>query len=129
LYGHELNEDTTPIEAGVGFFVALDKGEFTGRDVLARQKSEGVSRRCVAFTMTGKSAPPRAGYPILVPGPDAALIGRVASGTQSPTLGIGIGLGYVPPEFAKAGTELVIEIRGRQAPAVVVRKPIYRKPV
>lgn len=129
LYGHELDEQTTPIEAGVGFFVALDKGGFIGREVLARQKAEGVRKRCVAFKMTGKSAPPRPGYPIWSTGEGGRMIGTVVSGTQSPSLAIGIGLGYVEPECAKADTALEIEIRGRRAPAVVVKKPIYRKPV
>ena len=127
LYGHELNEETTPLEAGVGFFVALDKGDFIGRQILAEQKAEGVARRCVAFKMTDKSAPPRPHYPIWSTGPDAAKIGEVVSGTQSPSLGIGIGMGYVPPAQAKPGTPLEIEIRGRRSPAVVVAKPIYRK--
>ena len=127
LYGHELDEDTTPIEAGLGFFVALDKGDFVGRSVLAEQKARGMSKKLVAFKMTDKSAPPRPHYPIWSTGPAAAKIGEVVSGTQSPTLGIGIGLGYVPPEFAKTNTALGIEIRGKRAPAVVVPKPFYRK--
>lgn len=127
LYGHELDENTTPIEAGVGFFVALDKGEFIGRAVLAEQKANGVARKCVAFKMTDKSAPPRPHYPIWSVGPDAKKIGEAASGTQSPSLGIGIGLGYVPTEFAQPETPIEIEIRGRRSPAVVVRKPIYKK--
>ena len=125
LYGHELNEDTTPIEAGVGFFVALDKGEFIGRSVLAEQKASGVKRKCVAFKMAEKSAPPRPGYAIWAGG---AKVGEVVSGTQSPSLGLGIGMGYVPPEWAKAGTAVEIEIRSKRSPAVVVPKPIYRKP-
>jgi aminomethyltransferase len=124
LYGHELDESTTPIEAGVGFFVALDKGDSIGRAVLAEQKANGVRKKCVAFKMTDKSAPPRPHYPIWA---DGAKVGDVVSGTQSPSLGIGIGMGYVPPEFAKAGTVIEIEIRGKPAPAVVVAKPIYRK--
>ena len=128
LYGHELDENTTPIEAGVGFFVALDKGEFVGRSVLAEQKAKGTSKKLVAFKMTDRSAPPRPHYPIWSTGPGAAKIGEVVSGTQSPSLGIGIGMGYVPPEFAKADTPIEIEIRGKRAPAVVVPKPIYRKP-
>jgi aminomethyltransferase len=127
LYGHELDEDTTPIEAGVGFFVALDKGEFIGRSVLAEQKANGTKKRCVAFKMTEKSAPPRPHYAIWSSGPNAAKVGDVVSGTQSPSLGIGIGLGYVPPELAKAGTMIEIEIRGKRSPAVVVAKPIYKK--
>jgi len=128
LYGHELDEDTTPIEAGLGFFVALDKGESIGRSVLAEQKAKGPARRLVAFKMTDRSAPPRPHYPIWSTGPDAAKIGEVTSGTQSPSLGLGIGMGYVPPGFAQAGTVIEIEIRGKRAPAIVVPKPIYRKP-
>jgi aminomethyltransferase len=124
LYGHELNENTTPIEAGLGFFVALDKGDFVGRAVLAEQKANGVSKKCVAFKMTGKSAPPRPGYAIFANG---SKIGEVVSGTQSPSLNIGIGLGYAPPEFSKPGTELEIEIRGKLTSAAVVKKPFYRK--
>ncbi len=124
LYGHELDEQTTPIEAGLGFFVALDEGEFNGRSVLAEQKAKGVKKKLVAFKMTGKSAPPRPHYPIWVNG---ANVGIVTSGTQSPSLGIGIGLGYVPAEFAKPDTKIEIEIRGKPFAAVVVPKPIYRK--
>jgi aminomethyltransferase len=127
LYGHELDEQTTPIEAGLGFFVALDKGDFIGRTVLARQKVEGVSKRCVAFRMQGKSAPPRPGYPIWSSGPEARVVGKVVSGTQSPSLGVGIGLGYVEPGFAAPETALEIEIRERRSAAQVVKKPIYRR--
>ena len=124
LYGHELDEDITPIEAGVGFFVALEKVGFNGRAVLAGQKTAGVNKKLVAFKMTGKSAPPRPHYPIWINGTNA---GVVTSGTQSPSLGIGIGMGYVPPECAKPDTRIEIEIRGNRVPAVVVRKPIYKK--
>jgi len=127
LYGHELDQQTTPIEAGLGFFVALDKGDFVGRAVLAEQKAKGVAKKLVAFRMADKSAPPRPHYAICSPGPNANRIGAVSSGTQSPSLGIGIGLGYVPPEFSKPQTPIEIEIRGKPAPAVVVAKPIYRK--
>jgi aminomethyltransferase len=129
LYGHELNEDTTPIEAGLGFFVELDKGEFVGRAALAMQKERGAPRKCVAFKMTERSAPPRPGYPIWGVAPDQERLGEVASGTQSPTFGIGIGMGYVPVEFAKPGTAIEIEIRGKRSPAVVAPKPFYKKPV
>jgi aminomethyltransferase len=128
LYGHELDENTSPIEAGVGFFVALDKGEFIGRAVLAEQKAKGPGKKLVAFKMTDRSAPPRPHYAIWSTGPGAAKIGEVVSGTQSPSLGIGIGMGYVPPAFAKANTPVEIVIRGKRAPAVLVPKPIYRKP-
>jgi aminomethyltransferase len=128
LYGHELDESTTPIEAGVGFFVALDKGEFIGRSVLAEQKAKGPAKKLVAFKMTDRSAPPRPHYAIWSTGPGAAKLGEVVSGTQSPSLGIGIGMGYLPAEFAKADTPVEIEIRGKRAPAILVPKPIYRKP-
>ena len=128
LYGHELDENTTPIEAGVGFFVALDKGEFIGRSVLAEQKAIGPAKKLVAFKMTDRSAPPRPHYAIWNTGPGAAKIGEVTSGTQSPSLGVGIGMGYVPPAFAKSGTPVEIEIRAKHAPALLVPKPIYRKP-
>ena len=124
LYGHELDENTTPIEAGLGFFVALDKDEFIGRTVLAEQKAHGVQKTCVAFKMTDKSAPPRPHYPIWANG---AKIGEATSGTHSPSLDIGIGLGYIPRKFAKPGMPIEIEIRSRRSPGVVVQKPIYRK--
>ena len=124
LYGHELDEQTTPIEAGVGFFVAFDKGEFNGRAVLAEQKANGVKKKLVAFKMTDRSAPPRPHYPIWA---DGASVGTVTSGTQSPSLNLGIGMGYVPPEFAKADKTIEIEIRGKRFAAVVVPKPIFKK--
>ena len=91
LYGHELDEQTTPLEAGLGFFVALDKPGFVGRSVLADQKANGLIKRCVAFQMTDRSAPPRPHYPIWSSGAEASRIGEVSSCTQSPSLGIGIG--------------------------------------
>lgn len=124
LYGHELDEATTPMEAGLGYFVNLDKGEFAGRAVLARQKAEGVGRKCVAFRMTGRSAPPRPGYPVWAGGEK---VGVVVSGTQSPSLGAGIGMAYVPPALATPGTTLEVEIRGTRHPAEVGRKPLYKK--
>jgi aminomethyltransferase len=127
LYGHELDEHTTPMEAALGFFVALDKGDFVGRQVLAEQKAKGVARKLVAFRMTQKSAPPRPHYPIWSGEPQATRLGQVVSGTQSPSLGVGIGLGYVPPAFARPQTPLAIEIRGKTWPAVVAPKPLYQK--
>jgi aminomethyltransferase len=127
LYGHELDEHTTPLEAGLTVFVVFDKGEFVGRSALWEQKTNGVRKKLVAFKMTGASAPPRPHYAIWSLGANAAKIGEVASGTQSPSLGQGIGMGYVPPEWAAPETALDIEIRASRHPAVVVRKPIYRK--
>jgi aminomethyltransferase len=127
LYGHELDENTTPLEAGLGFFVALGKGEFVGRAVLAQQKAQGTTRKLAAFKMAERGAPPRPGYSIWSAAGGAEPIGRVASGTQSPSLGIGIGLGYVAPDFSPANTAIGIEIRGRRVPAVTVPRPIYRR--
>jgi len=124
LYGHELDENTTPIEAGLGFFVALDKGDFVGRAALAEQKANGTANKLAAFKMTDKSPPPRPHYAIFVNGQK---VGDVVSGTQSPSLNIGIGMGYVPPALAVVGTKLEIEIRGRRFAAEVVKKPIYKK--
>jgi aminomethyltransferase len=125
LYGHELDENTTPIEAGVGFFVSLDKGAFIGRSVLAEQKAGGTKKKLAAFRMADKSAPPRPHYPIWAGG---AAVGEVVSGTQSPSLNAGIGMGYVPPELAKPGTKIEIEIRDRRFAAEVVAKPVFKKP-
>jgi aminomethyltransferase len=127
LYGHELDENTTPLEAGLGFFVAFDKGDFAGRAVLAEKKAKGTAKKLAAFKMVGRSAPPRPLYPIWSTGAKPERIGAVTSGTQSPTLGVGIGLGYVPPSFAAVNTAIGIEIRGQQASALVVPKPFYRK--
>jgi len=124
LYSHELDENTTPIEAGLVFFVSLDKGEFIGRAILAEQKSKGVNKKSAALKMAEKCAPPRPHYPIWANG---AKVGEVTSGTQSPSLGVGIGMGYVPPGLARPGSEIEIEIRGKHSPALIVAKPIYRR--
>jgi aminomethyltransferase len=128
LYGHELDEDTTPIEAGLTPFVALKKGAFVGRATLSEQQARGARKKLVAFKMSERAAPPRPHYPIWSAAPNAVRLGEVTSGTQSPSLGIGIGLGYVPPEYAQPQTAIEIEIRGKRAAAVVIPKPIYRKP-
>lgn len=129
LYGHELTEATTPIEAGLGVFVALDKGAFVGREVMAAQKAGGPARRLVAFRMVEKGAPPlRPHYPIWAGAGDGVKVGEAASGTLSPSLGVGIGLAYVPREHAEPGTRLAVEIRGRRFPAEVVKKPLYVRP-
>ena len=128
LYGQELDETTNPIEAGLSFFVALEKGDFVGRSTLAGQKEKGVKKRLVPFKMTGKSAPPRPHYLVWGTNNKESKLGEVTSGTQSPSLGIGIGMAFVPPESSAAGTPVEIEIRERRFPAEIVRKPIYRKP-
>lgn len=128
LYGHELDEQTSPIEAGLGKFVSFDKPEFVGRSCLLKQKTEGTRKKCVAFTLTERAAPPRPHYPIL-DSLSQQPIGVVVSGTQSPSLNIGIGLGYVTPTHAQPNTRIQIEIRGNRVPAQVVTKPIFKKPI
>jgi len=123
LYGHELDEETTPIEAGLGRFVSFDKDDFIGGPALALQNSVGAHKKLTAFKMTGASPPPRPQYAICFGGNK---VGVVTSGTHSPSLGAGIGMGYVMPECATHGKILEIQIRGRLEPAVVVSKPIYR---
>ena len=127
LYGHELDEQTTPIEAGLDRFVAFNKPDFAGRKTLYEQKIQGVRKRCVAFKMTEKSAPPRPAYTLWTTEAQPQKIGLVASGTQSPSLGLGIGMAYVPPAFADPGALVAIEIRGKLNPAVIAAKPLYRK--
>lgn len=127
LYGHELDEQTSPLEAGLGFFVALDKAAFNGKAALLEQKAQGLKKKLTAFRMTDKAAPPRPHYPIWSTGPGAARIGETVSGTQSPSLGVGIGLAYLDPAFSAADTTLEVEIRGRRSPGIVVARPLYNK--
>jgi aminomethyltransferase len=127
LYGHELDEKTTPLEAGLGRFIGWDKN-FTGREALLAQKEQGVVRRRIAFKLIEKGPPPRPHYEIWSTGEGASVIGVVASGTQSPSLGIGIGMGFVPPAFAQPGTLLAIEIRGKRYAAEVTAKTIFQRP-
>jgi aminomethyltransferase len=125
LYGHELTEQTTPIEAGLGWVVRLDKGEFIGRDVLLRQREIGVGRKLVGLIMRAPGIP-RQGYRIFH-ARDA--VGAVTSGTKSPTLGKAIALGYVASTWEEVGTKLGIEIRGRMSEAEVVPLPFYKRAV
>lgn len=117
LYGNDIGEETTPLEAGLSRFVKLDK-EFIGRDVLQKQKEAGVERRLVAFTMLEKGIP-RQGYPLL--NLEGEEIGVVTSGTHSPSLDHPIGMGYVQVAYAKADTELQVQIRKRTARAKVIK--------
>ncbi|MEJ2542422.1 MAG: glycine cleavage system protein T [Gemmatimonadota bacterium] len=121
LYGKDLDEEHTPLESGLGWITKLDKGDFIGRDVLVRQKEEGVSRRLVGFKLTERGFP-RHGYPLTSGEKD---VGVVTSGVVSPSLGVGIGMGYVPVELSGAGTEIGVRIRDRIIPAVVHRPPFY----
>jgi aminomethyltransferase len=123
LYGNDLDDGTTPLEAGLGWLVKMKKGNFVGRDALAKQKEQGLERKLVGFTTTERSFP-RHGYPVFAGGKPS---GEIRSGTLSPTLGIPIGTAYVPPEFAKEGSALEIEIRGKRIPATVVKMPFYKE--
>lgn len=125
LNGSDLSPSHTPIEAGMGFFIDFDKPDFIGREALSEQRLKGIKRRLVPFRMRGKSPPPRSHYGIYKNG---ALIGEASSGSLSPSLGTGIGMAYLPEEFARIDEEIDIDIRGRRFPAVVAKKPLYRKP-
>ena len=118
LHGNDIGPDTDAVSAGLGWVCALDK-EFEGADVLRRVKEEGPERRLVAFVMEEKAVP-RRGMPIEGGG-------EVTSGSHSPMLEIGIGMGYVPAATAEPGTELTIDVRGRPRRARVVKKPIYTR--
>ena len=121
LYGNELDAEHTPLEAGLAWITKLDKGDFVGRDALLAQKKEGIRRRLVGLVL-GERAFPRRGYGILA---DGEPVGVVTSGTVSPSLGIGIAMGYVPAQRAAPGTKLQVDARGRALDAVVARPPFY----
>jgi aminomethyltransferase len=126
LNGSDLSQDRTPLEAGLASFVDLEKGEFIGREALCAQKKAGVRQRLSALKATEKSPPFRPHYAVFCGG---ERIGELTSGTQSPTLGVGIGLGYLDAEFAQPGRKVEIEIRGRKYAANVEKKPLYRKSI
>lgn len=126
LYGNDMNEDTTPMEAGADWVVKFDKGEFIGRTALLAQHTNGPARRLVAFELVEKGVP-RHGFRILAPDEPHAVIGEVTSGNLSPLLQKGIGMGYVVPAAAKLGSSILIDIRGKACPAVVVKPPFYKR--
>jgi len=123
LNGSDLTEQRTPLEAGLGLFVDLRKSEFIGREALCLQKESGVKQRLSALKATGKSPPFRSHYPVFA---GEEKVGELTSGTQSPTLGAAIGLGYLNVEFTQPGQKVEIEIRGRRYTASVERKPLYK---
>nr|WP_208492080.1 glycine cleavage system aminomethyltransferase GcvT [aff. Roholtiella sp. LEGE 12411] len=123
LYGQDIDDTTTPLEAGLGWLVHLDtKGNFIGREVLAQQKATGVQRRLIGLQTQGRNIA-RHGYQVLSAG---KIVGEVTSGTLSPTLGYPIALAYVPTQLATIGQQLEVEIRGKAYPSVVVKRPFYR---
>ena len=122
LYGNDIDDTVTPLEANLQWLVKLPKGDFVGRGALVRQKEQGIARRLVGFT-SAERAFPRHGYPVYVAG---APSGVVTSGTLSPSLGIPIGMCYVPTANAKEGSTLEVEIRGKRVSATVVKPPFYK---
>jgi len=126
LYGQDMDETTSLIEAGLGWIVSLDdaKGDFPGRAVLAEQKKTGAPRKLVGFEVTGRGIA-RHGYPVLI---HDERVGEVTSGTYAPFLQKNIGLCYVPATRASVGTELAVDIRERKVPARVVPTPFYKRP-
>lgn len=124
LHGNDIDETTLPFEAGLGWTVHLDKGDFSGRPALVDAKARPLPRKLVGFEMTGRGIA-RHGYPIV----DATgrQVGHVTSGSPSPTLGKHIGLGYVPIDLASVGSTIHVEIRGKAVDARVVKTPFYRR--
>jgi aminomethyltransferase len=122
LYGNDIDDTTTPLEANLGWLVKLQKGEFVGKPALVAQKARGLERKLIGFTTAERSFP-RHGYPVKVNGRDS---GVVRSGTMSPTLNIPIGTAYVPTASAAEGSTLSIEIRGKDIPATVAKLPFYK---
>ncbi len=124
LYGHDIDDTITPLEAGLGWIVKLDKGSpFTGDRALRAQKLRGVTRKLVGFRLDGRGFP-RHGYPVYLNGRDVDV---VRSGTMSPSLGQAIGTTYLPADAAKVGTRFEVECRGERIPAEVVKRPFYTK--
>jgi len=124
LYGHELDPETTLLEANLGWITKLEKGDFVGRDVLLRQRSEGTAKKLIGFEMIDR-APARDDYPVWI---DGKAVGKVTSGSPAPYLKKNIGMAHVPSEYASVGREIQIEIRGRQASAQIVSLPFYKRP-
>jgi aminomethyltransferase len=125
LYGNELDETTTPLEAGLGWVVKWEAGDFLGKEALQRQQAEGLRRKLVGFVVDGRGIA-RHGYGIQVSA-EGPRVGTVTSGGYGPTVGKSIGLGYVPADLAEPGQRLAIDCRGRLAEAEVVKGPFYRR--
>ena len=124
LYGNDITLDTTPFEAGLGWLVHLEMpNDFIGRKSLEKQAEEGTQKKLVGIKVQNKGIA-RKGYPVLY---NRETVGKVTSGTWSPTLKEAIALAYVPSEIAKINTQLEIEIRGKSHPAIIVKRPFYKK--
>ena len=122
LYGNDIDETTSPLEAGLGWVTKFDK-DFVAKDILLAQKESGLKRKLVGFEMVERGIP-RHDHPIV--NNEGQAIGKVTSGTQSPSLNKAIGLGYVETAFSKPGTEISIDIRGKQVRAQVVKTPFLQ---
>ena len=124
LYGNDLGREYTALESGLGWIVKFDgeRGDFVGREALAREKEEGPKRRLTGIRLEERGFP-RSGYPLVVDGEE---VGTVTSGTLSPSLEQGIAMGYLPTEMAAPGTQVHVRIRNRDVPAVVERPPFYK---
>ena len=122
LYGQDMDSHISPFEAGLSRLVHFESGAFIGRSALLRHKERGVTKKLIGLRMEERGIP-RSGYPLALHG---RTVGHITSGTQSPSLGVGIGLGYGPPEAAP-GMELRVEIRSRRVRARVVKPPFYRR--
>lgn len=127
LYGNDIDEHTTPLEAAVEWTVSLQKGDFIGRAALQAQKDRGLTRRFIGLELLEKAVP-RHGFKIHSSHAPSEPIGTITSGNLSPLLQKGIALGYVPPRYAEPGTPIAIDIRGKAVPARIVKTPFYRKP-
>lgn len=125
LYGNDISKDSNPLEARLGWLTKLDKGDFIGREAIVSAKEEGIRKKLVGFTTDEDRSIPRAGYAIVAE--NGEQIGEVTSGSRSITLDKNIGMGYVDTEFANEGTKIFIEIRNRQAEAVVENPPFLKK--
>ena len=123
LYGNDINDTTSPLEAGLGWITKINKGNFNGRDKIVALKEAGLKRKLVGFTVADKQVP-RGHCEIASNG---VIVGEVTSGSVSPVLGYGIGMGYVPTELAVVGGQIDIVIRGKHVPAVVTNPPFIRK--
>jgi aminomethyltransferase len=126
LYGNDIDQTTTPFEAGLDWIVKLDKGDFIGRDVLERQQTDGVDRRLVGFEMVDRGIA-RHGHFVFLDENSEEPAGRVTSGTRLPTLGKAMGMVYLPTGAAQVGLEFFVDIRGRTARARVVELPFYSR--
>jgi aminomethyltransferase len=127
LYGNDIDDTTTPLEAGLGWIVRLkSKGDFIGRDILENQKEEGLSRKLVGFEMVDRGIA-RHRYPVYLAETDDEPAGHCTSGTQSPTLGKALGMAYLPIEATAEGNEFFVQIRNRRAAARVVPLPFYSR--